>query len=688
MALFNNKKRNNTSALIEQAIQDKLDLQIFDYTTGLDLLVDFFKMIRPRRAADIRRAEASLYEAAAMLDEHPALSKNIHTAILSQLINTDLVPALTESGSLLSKGFSQEFAKRINQKFLPALQSPKDFLFVINRIFYRKNDYLWVENISNEAWGFLFKSIGIEASQNNVALRKQLLAALEILSYRMVNQGLDPDMIRYMPEEYNGSNPFVDQNLILLKLIDLYNTKNDNEYLHELAFRRLKDAMALASKCLEETRELQRVHGASLSLTYSTLVIEFCLKRMKILIDGIDNDQQFQTARFVNFFKELVHSEKLKNSLRALFSQSFGYVAYQIAVHKGYKGVKYITTTWKEYMKMIVASMWGGLIICFVAIFKSIMGFFHMPPFLQGIAYSINYAIGFVAIEETHSSLATKQPAFTASAVASSFDTKKSGDPNLYQLAVTVGKVFRSQAASFFGNLLVVFPGTYLLAYLYDVITGNKLVSGSAAYKMLEDQHPLHSLSLLYACNTGIFLFLSGIIAGYVQNRMQFGRVGKRIEQHPLLRANFKTGRLAKWGNYVEHHSGALIGNICLGFFLGMSNVVPKIFGIYFDIRHITISSANVSIGAYGLGLKNIPPDYLLVVILGVLGIGFFNFAVSFILAFIVAVRSRGVQLKDYPQFFRVLTSYFFMNPLNFIIPPRSKKSERILQRIARERDS
>lgn len=685
MALFKSKKRNNSSPLIEQAIHDKLDLEIFDHAIGLDLLVDFFKIIRPRSAVDFKRAEASLYEAAAMLDENPALSKNIHTAILSQLINTDLVPALTESGSLLSKGFSQEFAKRLNQKFLPALQSPKDFLFVINRIFYKKNDYQWVENISNDAWSFLFKNVGIEASQNNVALRKQLLSALEILSYRVVNQGIDPDMVRYMPDNYEENNPFVEQNLILLKLVDLQTTKNDNEYLHELAFRRLKEAMNTASKCLEEIRELQRVHGASLSLTYSTLVIDFSLKRMKILIDSIDSDKQFQTNRFVNFFKELVRNEKRKNSLRELFSQSFGYVAYQIAEHKGHKGVKYITATWKEYMKMIVASMWGGFIICFVGIIKSIVGLFHLPPFFQGVAYSTNYAIGFVTIEETHSSLATKQPAFTASAVASSFDTKKSGDPNLYQLAVTVGKVIRSQAASFFGNLIVVFPGTYFMAYLYHVITGNKLVSGSAAYRMLEDQHPFDSLSLLYACNTGIFLFLSGIIAGYVQNRMQFGRVGKRIEQHPLLRANFKTDRLARWGNYIEHHSGALIGNICLGFFLGMSNVVPKMFGIYFDIRHITISSANVSIGAYGLGLSNIPLDYLITLIIGVLGIGFFNFAVSFILAFIVAVRSRGVQLKDYPQFFKILARYFFKHPLNFVIPPTKKKSSNIMEKIAKE---
>ena len=272
-----------------------------------------------------------------------------------------------------------------------------------------------------------------------------------------------------------------------------------------------------------------------------------------MIFDSIDNDGKVNADRFINFFKQIVRNEKRKNSLRELFSQSFGYVAYQIAEHKGYKGTKYITTTWKEYAKMLIAAMWGGFIICFVGIFKSVLSLFHMNPFAQGIANSINYSAGFVAIEETHSILATKQPAFTASSVASSFDEKRNGKPNLYGLAVTVGKVFRSQAASFIGNLIVVFPGTFLMAYLYDVIFGHKLVSGAAAYKMLEDQHPFHSWSLLYACNTGFFLFLSSLIAGYVQNRLKYGNVGKRIEEHPTLRHYFSKNRLQKTGNYVEH---------------------------------------------------------------------------------------------------------------------------------------
>ena len=186
---------------------------------------------------------------------------------------------------------------------------------------------------------------------------------------------------------------------------------------------------------------------------------------------------------------------------------------------------------------------------------------------------------------------------------------------------------------------------------------------------MLESQHPWHSLSLLYACFTGVFLFLSGIIAGYVQNKILYSRIGERIRDHPWWPngvAIEKRNRLVK---FVEKNAGAVIGNIALGFMLGMSSIVDKILGIPFDIRHITISAGNVSVALYGLGLRSLPLGYLMVIFFGVLAIGFLNFLVSFSLAFIVAVKSRGVRLKDYPEFLGILARYFINKPLDFIRP-------------------
>jgi site-specific recombinase len=192
----------------------------------------------------------------------------------------------------------------------------------------------------------------------------------------------------------------------------------------------------------------------------------------------------------------------------------------------------------------------------------------------------------------------------------------------------------------------------------------------------LHDQHPGYSLSLLYACNTGFFLFLSGIIAGYVQNKINYGRIGKRLTEHPNLRLSLPQNRLQKMAGYVNRNGGSLAGNIALGFFLGTAGIIGKIFGIPFDIRHITISAANTSLGVYGVGWTHLDYRYLANVVVGVLGIGFLNFLVSFSLAFIVAVRSRGIRLKDYPGFLRILWKYFRSRPLDFIRPRKSRSEQ------------
>jgi site-specific recombinase len=237
---------------------------------------------------------------------------------------------------------------------------------------------------------------------------------------------------------------------------------------------------------------------------------------------------------------------------------------------------------------------------------------------------------------------------------------------------VTVARVARSQIASFIGNLVIVFPGTFFLAWGYHQLVGRKLIEGEAAAALLRSQHPWQSLSLLYACNTGVFLFLSGIIAGYVQNKIQYSHISKRLQAHPLLRLSFSASMLRRMATYIEGHAGGIIGNVALGFMLGMSSIVVKVFGIPFDIRHITISSGNASIAIYGLGISNIRPLYLLTILVGVLGIGFFNFLVSFALAFTVAVKSRGVHLRDYPEFMQILWRYFRKKPLDFIRPPKT----------------
>lgn len=670
------KKLDAVTAFLES----KRSVSIKDREGALAYLISFVNLIRPpslrlrrtSRAAS-NEADRRLAEAIRLMMQQPEVLNNLRLAVVAQLINSNLVPLLTESGLTISRGAGRELYARLKHKFIPSLQDHNDFLYLLNRIFYRRNDYVWVEKAGREKWIQFFELLGLSLSGNQQVIVQQALLSMQILSARISQLGWENEITRNASNRLlRNENPFAVQQYLVFEL----KKSTDLDAVRKLTAdinRCIDEGLEVVKQIRENTSE----KGTSLSQTFILFQIEQKLVRMQLLLDIVDSDDHINIARFADLFITVIRNENSKNSLGEFLSQTTGNLAYQIAEHKGKKGSKYITSSPREYWQMIGSAMWGGFIICWVAIIKNVLGLFKMAPFWQAFSYSVNYSVGFVMIEETKSTLATKQPAFTASAVASSLDTRKADDkPNLYNLAVTVSKVSRSQIASFIGNLIVVFPGTYLLAWLYDIIFGRPLASGEQAIYLLKSQHPGQSLALLYACFTGFFLFLSGIIAGYVQNKINYGRIGKRLIDHPLLHMYFSQKRLQKISNYLEKSGGGLAGNIALGFFLGMAALLGQLFGIPFDIRHITISAANTSIGLYGIGWEAINKNYLLVVFIGVIGIGFLNFLVSFSLAFIVAVRSRGVHLRDYPEFLSILWKFLRSHPLDFIRPRKRIREE------------
>ncbi len=668
------KLRKKKPGFFEQLVTGNTIVPADDRGKGLRFLISLFSEIRPGSSKAKRNAEKNLQYVTAQLKQQKIVLANMQQALYSQLVHSGLTNALTESGIPLARGFWQELANRLKHKLLPTLQDEDDFLYVISNVFFRKTDYVWVESISRQTWIEFFEAVGFSFNQRDTDIKKELLQSLKILSYQVAQLGLEKEVLNYLPdEERTTDTAFVLQNYKVHELESLVLDNASEKEVTSVSFQ-LKNIIEDCYTQIDHIRESHSERGASLQQTYLLLILSNRLERMQLITDVLDADHQFDTGRFVDIFRLLVRNEKRKNSIREFLSQGVGYLAYQIAEHKGNKGNKYITSTRKDFYSMIGSAMWGGFIVCFVAVFKNLIGKLKVAPFPLGFLYSVNYSLGFIAIEGTGSTLATKQPAFTASAVASSLDTKKHNEPDLDSLAATVAKVSRSQIASFFGNLIIVFPVTFLMAWGYAELFGNKIAEGEAAFKLLKDQHPWRSKALLYACFTGFFLFLSGIIAGYWQNKIQYGQIKERLKKHPALKLSMSGKRLDRLANWVEKNFGSLMGNISLGFFLGFAGILGKILGLPFDIRHITISAGNTAIGIYGLGIENIPPYFLLAVLGGVLCIGFLNFLISFSLAFLMAVKSRGIHLSQYPRLFRIIAGYFFKHPREFVLPPKKVK--------------
>ncbi len=669
--MFTRTSRNKPEP--EEVPKGALVLSIDGSTRGLEFLIELVKKIRPERPGDFRQAELKFGALLYTLQQDRSLLFSLRRSLLTQFLHTDIVLALTESGITSSRGFVQELSSKLQHKVLPALQKKNDFLFVMNRVFYKKTDYRWVEGIDQGLWKSFFELLGIQINLAETQLIRQLQKSLQILSYRLANTAMEKEIMLRFNIDPSSNYPFLEQN----RLVNLYIERHQHDRYDDekkLLINNITEALHNCRQSLQWLKDLRGAEGTSLAQTFLMVRMEQHIERLLIILDVLDQDQQFNTERFIQYFSQVIRNENRKNSIGEFLSNNLGLLAYQIAEHKGRKGEAYISSTRREITDLFISAMKGGFVISFIAIFKNLLGKLPIAPFWQGFLYGMNYSMGFVLMDQTGSTLATKQPAYTASAVAGSLDAKKSqGRPDLVNLAITVSKVSRSQIASFAGNLIIVFPLTYLLAWSWHLISGAKIAEGAAAMKLLEDQHPWHSLALLYACFTGFFLFLSGIIAGYVENHVVYGKIPERLMTHPVLSYTMSNKRLTRMVNFVKRGSGALAGSVSLGFFLGIAGPLGKVMGLPFDIRHITISAGNTAIGFYGLD-HQVPLLYALVIFGGVLMIGFLNFLVSFGLAFYVAVRSRGIQLKDYPELITVVWKHLRRYPFDFLVPPRAPR--------------
>src|SRR5687768_11101886 len=185
MKLFRKKKRVN---LVKDFLEKGRSVSIKDREEALNYLVAFMAMIRPG-LPEFEKANKKFAETIQFVHQHPSVLNNLRIAIMAQLINSNLVPMLAESGINISRGAGRELYARLKHKFLPAAQDPNDFLYLLNRICFKHNDYEWVEQIGREKWVHFFELIGLSFSGNDPVIIKQAILSLQIVSARVTQLG-------------------------------------------------------------------------------------------------------------------------------------------------------------------------------------------------------------------------------------------------------------------------------------------------------------------------------------------------------------------------------------------------------------------------------------------------------------------------------------------------------------------
>ncbi|MBK6826460.1 MAG: hypothetical protein IPG86_06175 [Chitinophagaceae bacterium] len=171
-----------------------------DRKQGLQFLVSFIEEVRPG-GGKRKDATRNLQFAIEQIRNNRVLLANLQHALLSQLSSTDLTSAITESGIPLARGFWQELSNRLKHKILPPLLDEDDFLYVIQTVFYRKNDFVWVESVPRKIWLDFFTTAAFNFGMAGIEFRKELMQAMKILSYQVAQLGLEKVVLDYLPKK-------------------------------------------------------------------------------------------------------------------------------------------------------------------------------------------------------------------------------------------------------------------------------------------------------------------------------------------------------------------------------------------------------------------------------------------------------------------------------------------------------
>ncbi|MFC2754212.1 MAG: site-specific recombinase [Cardiobacterium sp.] len=604
------------------------------------------------------------------LDSAPSHRALIGAHIHGWLQNLHLYVSLVSVGIFARTGVLHETATLLYDRWNPLPVDESQLQDVLDSVFNGSRDLDWLTAIAPRQWLSLFARLSENDEQRGRTrrlMREESTYALEMLAIRLSAEDLAPDLIRLDKRLLELDSPFVALERELARLITSWRDHPDDA----------TDAATLAQAHVLIDQSRQQLHhlnsraiasGSSLATAHLLERLAQSLDRLEALLAVLTAESPESEARhWLALLNQLIENGLRRRNIRHLWHRSAYLLSQSITQHKSAHGEHYIARGWQEYRRMYASAAGAGIIIALMALLKIKLAS-AVPSYNAYILLSsLDYGIGFVLIYLCHCTVATKQPAMTAARMAEAIEQTQQGRAGARKLAQLLIDVNRSQSIAVLGNLSLAMLTAVLLSLLWADKSGAPLLDHHSA------EHQMAALSmpsaLFYAAIAAVWLFCSGIIAGYYDNRAQYLRLRERLRVNPLLRRLLPATTRARFADFIHDHLGALASNFLFGVLLGITPWIGKTLELPLDIRHIAFSSANL---AYATASHPAGIGTFLYGLLAVIAIGLVNLWVSFALALRVALRARDARFPPLRQFISVLAEEIRREPRALFLPRRA----------------
>ncbi|MDP2004571.1 MAG: site-specific recombinase [Rubrivivax sp.] len=600
------------------------------------------------------------------VEKNPALRTRVQGLVAAFWRDIDAASLFADLGFGARQSFASELLTRVHCLVLPGTPETAD-LAALFRLLFKPADADWVAALDAPLLARAAQLLGPDPASG----RAVLMNAITILVSAVNSAGYTSALRQRMDPAALQDEPFRQLTTAAATLDQAVQDGDEAEALRSAAYLRAvlgacRQAAASVMPHLEE-------YGISVDIVFELDQLQGRTQRIEQLVDCVlARDTLAEGQRLL---LELLRALRQQNGLRTLVAQHYSLLARQVTERSAETGEHYITRSRAEYRDMLRRAAGGGVVIAGTTFMKFALMALGLSAFWGGFWAGTNYALSFVVVMLLHWTVATKQPAMTAPAMAASLPHSGSAtDAELEAFVNRVAQLIRSQTAGIVGNVALCAPLVLAVQLLSNAVFGAPPVGQQDALYVL-DSITLLGPTALFAAFTGVLLFASSLVAGWAENWFVFHRLDSAIAWNPRIVARLGAARAQRWGRWWRANVSGLAANISLGMMLGLVPALLGFFGVPLDVRHVTLASGQLGAAVGALGLSTVLTAAFWWCVAGIAVTGVLNLTVSFTLAFRVALRSRGVRSVDRRRIGGALWRRLRTQPASFLWPPGDSAS-------------
>ena len=646
-------------------------LQALDPSAGLAdrhvWLIQFFAWIRGDRTS----TQAAVARVQAFIDavqRQPEVQARLQAWWETLIQTVDITTLLADFGFAPRTAFLSELADRLRRKLLPGTPETTDAAELLPLVAPTRFDTQWLNALEDSQVEQLTALLSADPARDTRRWHHSLMDAITYCTAQIRATGFAPELRLRMNRASPHARAFHELPGDMQALRTAFFQRDRDDAALQAAVKQYRERLDACRQSVNSIYTHLEENGISVGMVFRLRQLRARMLRERELLEALLSPNAAAAA--LKLLARRVTIARDSKSISALISANSTLLSAKMAERSAETGEHYITRTRTEYREMLGAAMGGGAVTALTTLLKFMVVAVGLSAFWSGFWASVVYAGTFVMIQLLHFTLATKQPAMTAPAMAAKLKDIDSDETptTLEDFVDEVTHLVRSQVAAVFGNVFMVVPAVLLVNALVQLLLGHPMIGDASAHHVLESL-TLLGPTLLWAAFTGVVLFASSMIAGWVENWFVLHHIGSAMQHNPRFTGVLGAERATRWSLFMREHISGFASNISLGFMLGLIPAFTGFFGIELELRHVTLSTGQLAAAGASLGFEAFRHAAIWWCIASIPLIGALNLGVSFYCAFRLALQAHNVSTLDRARIRAAIWARWRSHPRSFFVP-------------------